>query len=99
MLSERELMVLGLRLRGGSVKSVAGDLGLSAHTVRHYLEGIHKKLGVHSLQEAVCKLETLHCMNCDGGLFALFREQCRVWHPAGSARRFHRTPRGRVRPE
>lgn len=54
-LSERELDVLRLLIEGHSYKVIAGQLFLSAHTVRFHLHNIYKKLHVGSRMEAVAK--------------------------------------------
>ena len=51
MLSHREREILDLVLDGNRVKTVAGTLYLSEHTVRNYLKRIYHKLDVHSLGE------------------------------------------------
>lgn len=51
-LSEREKETLRLLLAGHDAKSIARDLGLSAHTVNDRLRDARRKLGVSSSREA-----------------------------------------------
>jgi DNA-binding CsgD family transcriptional regulator len=78
VLTMREAIVLEARLRGLSIKAVAAEMGLSVHTVRHHLEAMHKKLGVHSFQELVFKLQEIHCRSCKRGLFARLKRAGQV---------------------
>lgn len=55
VLSGREAEVLSALARGASLKEVAGELGLSEHTVRTYLKRIYAKLKVRSGREAVAR--------------------------------------------
>jgi DNA-binding NarL/FixJ family response regulator len=52
-LTRRELSVLRLVAQGLSNKEVAGELGISTHTVKYHLASLLAKLGVHSRTEAV----------------------------------------------
>jgi HD-GYP domain-containing protein (c-di-GMP phosphodiesterase class II) len=47
-LTDRELEVLLLLVRGGSNKAIAEDLGISDKTVGHHVEHIYEKTGVRS---------------------------------------------------
>ena len=47
-LTERELEVLLVLVRGGSNQQIAGDLGISAKTVGHHVEHVYQKTGVRS---------------------------------------------------
>ena len=47
-LTERELEVLLVLVRGGSNQQIAGDLGISAKTVGHHIEHVYQKAGVRS---------------------------------------------------
>jgi DNA-binding CsgD family transcriptional regulator len=45
-LTQQEARVVGILVRGGSNKQIAGILGISAHTVRHHVEHALRKLGI-----------------------------------------------------
>jgi DNA-binding NarL/FixJ family response regulator len=47
-LTERELEVLLVLVRGGSNRQIAEDLGISAKTVGHHVQHVYEKTGVHS---------------------------------------------------
>jgi HD-GYP domain-containing protein (c-di-GMP phosphodiesterase class II) len=47
-LTERELEVLLVLVRGGSNQAIAEDLGISAKTVGHHIEHVYQKAGVRS---------------------------------------------------
>jgi HD-GYP domain-containing protein (c-di-GMP phosphodiesterase class II) len=47
-LTERELEVLLVLVRGGSNQQIADDLGISAKTVGHHIEHVYQKAGVRS---------------------------------------------------
>jgi HD-GYP domain-containing protein (c-di-GMP phosphodiesterase class II) len=47
-LTERELEVLLVLVRGGSNQQIAEDLGISAKTVGHHIEHVYQKAGVRS---------------------------------------------------
>jgi DNA-binding CsgD family transcriptional regulator len=97
LLSRKELLVLAGRLRGLGVKQLAEELELSAHTVRHHIESIHIKLNVHSLQQAVCALESIQCRHCQqGGLFALFAAEAAVIQNVKRASFKRRATRARI---
>jgi two-component system, LuxR family, response regulator FixJ len=51
MLTEREREVLGLVVRGQRNKQIAGSLGVTERTVKHYRGVISTKLGVHSVAQ------------------------------------------------
>ncbi len=47
-LTERELEVLLVLVRGGSNREIAEDLGISAKTVGHHVQNVYRKAEVHS---------------------------------------------------
>jgi len=47
-LTERELEVLLVLVRGGSNKAIAEDLGISVKTVGHHVQHVYEKAGVRS---------------------------------------------------
>jgi HD-GYP domain-containing protein (c-di-GMP phosphodiesterase class II) len=47
-LTERELEVLLVLVRGGSNKAIADDLGISVKTVGHHIQHVYEKAGVRS---------------------------------------------------
>ncbi|MBL8269277.1 helix-turn-helix transcriptional regulator [Steroidobacter sp.] len=47
-LTEREVEVIGLSLRGHSAKLIARELGISEATVTNHKRNVYEKLGVHS---------------------------------------------------
>ena len=47
-LTERELEVLLVLVRGESNRTIAEDLGISAKTVGHHVQRVYRKAGVHS---------------------------------------------------
>lgn len=55
-LTARESAVSMLLARGESTAAIARALGTSQHTIRHHIEHIMSKLGVHSRTEAVARL-------------------------------------------
>jgi DNA-binding NarL/FixJ family response regulator len=54
-LSPREIEVLELLVKGLAYKEVAFELGISYSTVHRHIEGIYRKLHVHSRSHAVAK--------------------------------------------
>jgi DNA-binding CsgD family transcriptional regulator len=52
-LTEREQDVLRCLVNGCSDQETADELGITIHTVRHYIRGVYKKLQVHSVADAV----------------------------------------------
>jgi len=54
-LSDREHEILVLMARGLMKKQIAGQLGISYHTVSNHLRGIYDKLQVHTHSGAVAK--------------------------------------------
>lgn len=63
MLTVRELNVVQCAARGKTNKAIAGELGLSEHTVKNYLFRAFEKLGVSS------RVELLFCMTQQGHKF------------------------------
>jgi LuxR family transcriptional regulator, maltose regulon positive regulatory protein len=59
-LSERELEVLDLLIRGCSSGEIARCLVISVNTAKAHLKSIYQKLDVHSRQEAVEMALSLH---------------------------------------
>lgn len=55
LLSKREIQVLNFISIGFKYDDIAEELGISAHTVRHHLEKIYKKLNVSSRTQAVAE--------------------------------------------
>lgn len=58
-LSPREKQVLGCLSRGLSYKQVAAELEISIDTVRTYVRALYRKLGAHSVTEAICRAREL----------------------------------------
>ncbi len=54
-LTERELDILSLLVKGFSMDMVSGKLSISTHTVDTHIKNIYKKLQVHSRGEVVAK--------------------------------------------
>ena len=52
-LTEREQDVLRRLVNGDSYQEAADALGITIHTVRHYIRGVYRKLQVHTVAEAV----------------------------------------------
>jgi DNA-binding CsgD family transcriptional regulator len=52
-LTRRELSVLRLVAQGLGNKEIAGELGISTHTVKYHLASLLARLSVHSRTEAV----------------------------------------------
>ena len=52
-LSERELSILGLLVKGRTYKRIASDLGVSYPTVNKHVSNVYVKPRVHSVNEAV----------------------------------------------
>lgn len=52
-LTGRERDVYAFLLKGGTAKSIAGELGLSHYTVQGYIQGLYTKLGVNKKEQAV----------------------------------------------
>ena len=52
-LTEREVEVLGMLLRGLANKQIAAELALSEHTVKFHVSSIYRKLNVANRTEAV----------------------------------------------
>lgn len=52
-LSKREFEIVSYLMRGGRVVTIAGELGVSQHTVRNHLKSVFRKLDVHSQAELV----------------------------------------------
>jgi DNA-binding NarL/FixJ family response regulator len=58
-LSPQERDVLGRLAQGHTYSRIAGDMGITIHTVRNYIRRIYEKLQVHSRTEAVAKFKGL----------------------------------------
>ena len=58
-LSPREKQVLRTLASGLSYKQVAGELGISIDTVRTYVRSLYRKLGAHSVTEAIARAREL----------------------------------------
>ena len=56
-LSEREVSVMVLLLKGRSMKRTAEELYLSIGTVNTYVKRIYAKMGVHTRQELIDRFE------------------------------------------
>jgi len=54
-LTDREQHVLELLIEGQSVRSIAEQLGRSAHTVHDHVKNLHKKIGASSRGELIAK--------------------------------------------
>lgn len=54
-LTQRELDVFNLLVKGQSVKAMARTLSISTHTIADHLKVIYRKLEVHSKNEAIYK--------------------------------------------
>jgi DNA-binding NarL/FixJ family response regulator len=54
-LTEREIEILGLLVKGNSYKMIAAQCYISIDTVRSHIKKIYEKLQVHSQAEAVAK--------------------------------------------
>ncbi len=52
-LTEREIQILGMLLRGLANKQVAAELAISEHTVKFHVSSIYTKLNVSNRTEAV----------------------------------------------
>jgi DNA-binding NarL/FixJ family response regulator len=52
-LTPRELDVLRLLAGGWTTRAMAGELGVTFHTIRNYVQAVIQKLGAHSRLEAV----------------------------------------------
>jgi DNA-binding NarL/FixJ family response regulator len=52
-LTPRELDVLRLLAGGWTTRAMAGELGVTLHTIRNYVQAVIQKLGAHSRLEAV----------------------------------------------
>jgi DNA-binding CsgD family transcriptional regulator len=55
-LTERELEIAGLVVKGASTKAIAAALHLSPHTVQDHLKAIFVKLGINSRRQLVAQL-------------------------------------------
>jgi DNA-binding NarL/FixJ family response regulator len=55
-LTEREAEISELLVRGFSGEHIASELHIAPNTVREHLKNIHKKLGVSTRAELVCRL-------------------------------------------
>ncbi len=61
-LSERELEVLRLVAQGASTREIAQQLIVAVSTVKTYLKGIYRKLGVHNRAQAVARAAQLRML-------------------------------------
>jgi WD40 repeat protein/DNA-binding CsgD family transcriptional regulator len=61
-LSEREREVLRLVAHGASTREIAQQLVVAVSTVKTYLKGIYRKLGVHSRTQAVARAAQLNML-------------------------------------
>ena len=61
-LSEREMQVLQLLIKGHSSKIIADKLNISFHTVRSHLKNIYTKLHVNCGKEAIAKALSEHIL-------------------------------------
>ncbi len=52
-LTPRDLEVLHLLTAGWTTQAMAGELGVTFHTLRNYVQAVIQKLGAHSRLEAV----------------------------------------------
>jgi DNA-binding CsgD family transcriptional regulator len=59
-LTDREQQITRLIARGAATADIAGELFLSAHTVRDHVKAIFQKVGVSSRGELVAKLFAEH---------------------------------------
>ncbi len=57
-LSEREAEVMAMVAKGRSSQRVADDLGVSLSTVNSHIYHIYRKMGVHSRQEMIDRIES-----------------------------------------
>jgi DNA-binding CsgD family transcriptional regulator len=55
-LPPRELQVAKAVARGRTYREIAGELGISAATVRNHIQSIHEKLGVRNTAELIAKI-------------------------------------------
>ncbi len=62
-LSERELEVLNLLMKGLSSGEIARELVISVNTAKAHIKSIYQKLDVHSRQEAVDMAISLHLLS------------------------------------
>lgn len=58
-LSDRELEVLGLLVKGKSNRLIASELFVSVNTVKTHLKNVYEKLGVHGRTQAVLRSSEL----------------------------------------
>jgi LuxR family maltose regulon positive regulatory protein len=61
--SQAETAVLRLLATDLSVREIAGDLFLSANTVRSHTRALYRKLGVSSREAAVARAEALELLH------------------------------------
>jgi LuxR family transcriptional regulator, maltose regulon positive regulatory protein len=62
-LTDRELDVLRYLPTRLSTTEIAGQLGISANTVKTHLKNIYQKLGARSRNEAIVKAAQLHVIH------------------------------------
>jgi len=58
-LTEREIEILDLLVKGHAYKGIANQLAISVHTVNMFIKSIYKKMHVHSRGEATAKFRKL----------------------------------------
>jgi two-component system response regulator DesR len=56
-LSEREEEVLRLLAGGATIREIAGQLYLSAYTIKDHIKSIYRKLGARNRADAVLRAE------------------------------------------
>jgi LuxR family transcriptional regulator, maltose regulon positive regulatory protein len=61
-LTERELAVLQLLVRGLSNAEIARELIIAVGTVKRHVNSIYSKLGVQSRAQAITRVQALHIL-------------------------------------
>ena len=80
-LSPSDVTMLDAVTRGLSNREIAGEVGLSANTVRNRLAGVMRKLGVNSRAAATAKALELEIVNLRSG-----KDKCERWPGTASIR-------------